>query len=80
MLKNILHRYADVMEFDHFDVRGKCEVPDLSYDIYIFSGGPGDPLESGGKWQEPFFGLIGKLWQWNLRNEQKKHVLFICHS
>jgi GMP synthase-like glutamine amidotransferase len=80
MLKNILHRYDDVLEFDRFDVRARCEIPDLSYDIYIFSGGPGDPLETGGQWQEPFFNLIGQLWQHNLRSEAKKHIFFICHS
>ena len=52
MLKSILGRYADVMEFDHFDVRAKGEIPGLDYNIYVFSGGPGDPLESGGKWQK----------------------------
>jgi homoserine O-succinyltransferase/O-acetyltransferase len=83
MLRNIMARYADVMTFDHFDVRAKTEVPDTSYDIYIFSGGPGDPLEAGGQWQTPFFGLIETLWQHNLRHtepEEKKYCFFICHS
>jgi GMP synthase-like glutamine amidotransferase len=81
MLKNILHRYDDTLEFDHFDVRAKCEIPDLSYDIYVFSGGPGDPLETGGKWQQPFFDLIEALWQYNRQHaEPKKHCFFICHS
>jgi GMP synthase-like glutamine amidotransferase len=81
MLKNILQRYHDVMEFDHFDVRARCEIPDLSYDIYLFSGGPGDPLEEGGDWQEPFGELIDKIWQHNSSyKEPKKHVFFICHS
>ncbi|MCC6278998.1 MAG: GMP synthase [Saprospiraceae bacterium] len=83
MLKNILHRYAGELSYDHFDVRAKTEIPDLSYDIYIFSGGPGDPLESGGQWQAPFFELIGQLWQHNQETEEpeaKKHCFFICHS
>jgi GMP synthase-like glutamine amidotransferase len=83
MLKSILHRYDDVLAFEHFDVRAKAQVPDLSFDVYVFSGGPGDPLESGGNWQAPFFGLIEALWQHNLRctaPEQKKHCFFICHS
>ncbi|MBK6996973.1 MAG: GMP synthase [Lewinellaceae bacterium] len=81
MLKGILGRYAEVLEFDHFDVRAKCEIPDTSYDIYLFSGGPGDPLESGGKWQEPFFNLIEDLWQHNKQPlVEKKHCFFICHS
>jgi len=32
--------------WDEFDVRRKNEVPDMSYDFFISSGGPGDPLES----------------------------------
>lgn len=81
MLKSILSQYDEVLEFDHFDVRAKCEIPDLSYHIYLFSGGPGDPLESGGNWQEPFFKLIEDLWQHNQKAlEAKKHCFFICHS
>lgn len=81
MLKSILARHADTLIFDHFDVRAKTEIPDLSYDIYIFSGGPGDPLESGGPWQAPFYRLIEALWQHNRRaGTRKKHCFFICHS
>ncbi|MCB9342734.1 MAG: GMP synthase [Lewinellaceae bacterium] len=81
MLKNLLHRYSDCLEFDHFDVRVKNEIPGLDYDIYIFSGGPGDPLEQGGKWQKPYFGLIRDLWEYNKSYEEpKKHCFFICHS
>lgn len=81
MLTSILERYSEVLSFDHFDVRAKCEIPDTSYHIYLFSGGPGDPLESGGKWQEPYFNLIEQLWQHNRQNERdKKHCFFICHS
>ena len=31
------------VQWDEFDVRQKNELPDLSYDIYISSGGPGSP-------------------------------------
>lgn len=81
MLKSILGKYSEQLEYDHFDVRAKCEIPDLSYHIYLFSGGPGDPLESGGQWQEPFFKLIEDLWQHNRhQTADKKHCFFICHS
>lgn len=81
MMKSILGEYAEVLEFDHFDVRARCEIPDLSYQIYIFSGGPGDPLETGGLWQKPFFDLIEYLWQHNQQGmTDKKHCFFICHS
>jgi homoserine O-succinyltransferase/O-acetyltransferase len=81
MLQEILGRYDDTLECDHFDVRAKCEIPDLSYDIYVFSGGPGDPLETGGQWQAPFFALIQSLWDFNRSFEEpKKYCFFICHS
>lgn len=83
MLKRILNSYSDALTFDRFDVRARCEVADMSYDIYIFSGGPGDPLETGGLWQEPFFNLIESLWQHNrktIASEEKKYCFFICHS
>ncbi len=65
MLRSILARYANVLRFDHFDVRAKNELPDLSYDIYIFSGGPGEPLLNDGPWFDRYFDLIEGLWQWN---------------
>jgi homoserine O-succinyltransferase len=80
MLKNILSRYANVIRFDHFDVRAKHEIPDLSYDIYLFSGGPGDPLLNDGPWYTPFFELITQLYNHNQQSEHKKHCFFICHS
>ncbi|MBK6930109.1 MAG: GMP synthase [Saprospirales bacterium] len=83
MLRSMLSRYANVLRFDHFDVRAKNEVPDLSYDIYLFSGGPGDPLLNDGPWFERFFNLIENLWRHNCRtaeDRQKKHCFFICHS
>lgn len=81
MLREMLGRYDHALTFDHFDVRARNEVPDLSYDIYLFSGGPGDPLESDKPWCEPFYNLIEELWQWNRYGEgPKKHVFFICHS
>ena len=69
--------------WDEFEVRVKNEVPDLSYDIYISSGGPGSPLESIGlQWEEAYFGWLSKVEEWNNNplNLTKKFVFFICHS
>ncbi|HYV91691.1 MAG TPA: GMP synthase [Chitinophagales bacterium] len=64
-----------------FDVRSAEELPDDSYDIYISSGGPGSPLESNDLWEKKYFRLMDHLWNFNLKNqERKKHVFFICHS
>ncbi len=61
----------------------KKQAPDLSYDIYISSGGPGSPLESeGSEWEKVYFGWLNKVEAWNNNpaHVQKKQVFFICHS
>jgi homoserine O-succinyltransferase/O-acetyltransferase len=70
-------------EWVEFDVRLKSEVPDLTYDVYISSGGPGSPLESkGSEWEKAYFGWLQQVEEWNadVANSSKKHVFFICHS
>ena len=78
-LLSILDRYSQI-SVTRFDVRNKCEVPGLDYDIYISSGGPGSPLEGDGLWDRAFYNLMDKLWRHNERNRNKKYVFFICHS
>lgn len=71
------------VQLDVFDVRLKNETPDLSYDMYISSGGPGSPLESQGlEWDNAFCKWIETVENWNnnMANYPKKHVFFICHS
>jgi homoserine O-succinyltransferase/O-acetyltransferase len=86
-IREILNQYSDQNNldiiWDEFDVRQKNEVPDLSYDIFISSGGPGSPLESAGsEWEKVYFNWLDQIEKWN-NNEahlQKKYVFFICHS
>ena len=48
-----------IFEADEFEVRLEKKVPDLSYDIYISSGGPGSPLDSiNSAWEEAYFGWL----------------------
>lgn len=78
---DILHRFNQLIRFEIFDIRGKNEFPNIeNFDIFISSGGPGNPLEGDGTWDKNYFSLIDNLWNWNKNNEIKKHVLFICHS
>jgi len=85
-IREILERYKiknDLnLTYEVFDVRKKVEVPGNGFDIYISSGGPGDPLESeGSEWEKKYFKLIDSLEDHNLSNtSQKKHAFFICHS
>jgi len=86
-LREILSEYSEKNHIDiirdEFDVRLKKELPDMSYDIYISSGGPGSPLETRyTEWDEAYVKWIGEVERWNENpsNDIKKHVLFICHS
>ena len=77
---DIVKSFENKIDYRVFDVRAKNELPDLSFDIYISSGGPGSPLEKG-KWRRPYLNLIQNLWDFNLNsNTQKKHIFFICYS
>ena len=86
-LREILNQFSDhnniEIILDEFDVRQKNEVPDLSYNIFISSGGPGSPLDSeGSDWEKAYFQWLHQVEKWN-NNEalvQKKYVFFICHS
>ena len=86
-IREILNQFAEYngleLQRDEFDVRRKSELPDLSYDIYISSGGPGSPLDSeGSDWENAFFNWIDKIVDYNNdeSNSVKKAVFFVCHS
>ena len=85
-LRAIIHQYASENSLEisltEFDVRLKNELPDLSFDIYISSGGPGNPLESEGtEWDTRYFSWLSSVEKWNqVDTNKKKNVFFICHS
>ena len=85
-IREILNQWSEYQGIEllwhEFDVRQKNEVPDLSYDIYISSGGPGSPLETEGcAWEEAYFNWLHAVEDWNeSSNPNKKYVFFICHS
>ena len=71
------------IRLDEFEVRQAKQVPDLSYDIYISSGGPGSPLDSeGSEWESVYFDWLGEVERFNTTapSPARKRVLFICHS
>jgi homoserine O-succinyltransferase/O-acetyltransferase len=59
-----------------FDVRLKEELPDLSYDIYLSSGGPGSPLETEGvSWDNKYMDWLYNLVKHNkVSSEADKNV------
>ena len=81
LLEQVAQNYP--LEFQVFETRYKTEVPDLSYDIYISSGGPGDPYDGlNTPWENQYFALLDKLWEYNecAPAPDRKHAFFICHS
>ena len=80
-IHDILQQFRQDLDTAVFDIRGNTAVPDLSHDIYIFSGGPGNPLVGDESWLKPFHDLIEDLWRYNRQNDSpKKYCFFICHS
>ena len=78
---DVISRFSPVVSFEIFDVRVKCELPEIKkFDIYISTGGPGNPLDGDGEWDKKYYEFIDALTKWNNENSVKKHVLFICHS
>jgi GMP synthase-like glutamine amidotransferase len=86
-IRDILRQYASnnhiQFDCDEFDVRLKNQLPDLSYDIYISSGGPGSPLDSeNSEWEFLYFQWLRSVeyYNGNAAHPHKKYVFFICHS
>ena len=89
-MRCILHIINDWAKNNHpnilvdvFDVRQKLELPDLSYDVFISSGGPGSPLETANlEWDKKYMQWIDEVTEFNnnYSNYPKKHIFFICHS
>ncbi len=86
-IRQILHEWAEdnstAIQQTEFDVRVKNELPDTSFDIYISSGGPGDPLSTRfDDWDINWNRWLNEMERWNNNpsNARKKHIFFICHS
>ena len=79
-IREIAEQFSDSISYEVFDVRAAHQVPDLSHDIYISSGGPGDPREGDGVWEDMWGQWLDDIMRYNATAERKKYVFFICHS
>ncbi len=86
-LREIINQWGEAngldIECNEFDVRRENAVPDLSYDIFISSGGPGSPLDTvDTEWEKQYFNWLQSVEDYNNDsfNSNKKRVFFICHS
>lgn len=80
-IHDILSRFSEEISYREFDVRGKAEIPDIrNFDLFISSGGPGNPCEGDGNWDMLYNDFLDQIMIWNMNHSQKKHLLLICHS
>lgn len=85
-IKSLLEKHPlqphQSMSWKVYDVRFKSEVPDLDYDIYISTGGPGSPMpDENAHWEKRYFNFIDSIFEHNLKTTGPKKFLFlICHS
>lgn len=81
-IREIIEQQADSIDYQVYDVRATGQTPDLSYDIYISSGGPGNPINGEGVdgWEQTWGEWLTSVYEHNKTSERKKHVFFICHS
>lgn len=64
-----------------FDVRFKNEIPDIEdFDIFISSGGPGNPHREGFEWEDRFSAFLDSIHNHNRVSQEKKYLFLICHS
>jgi GMP synthase-like glutamine amidotransferase len=69
------------VSWEVYRVRDRNELPAGDYEAYIFSGGPGDPLEKNKPWCGDFLSLIDGLFEGNEKNGRPpRFAFFICHS
>ena len=72
---------GETVEIEVFDVRYKNEVPNVEdFDIFISSGGPGNPHKEGYEWEQKFANFLNQLWEHNRNSDHKKFAFLICHS
>lgn len=69
------------VSIETFDVRFKNEIPNVEdFDIFISSGGPGDPHREGLEWEDQFARFLDDVFEHNKFNDDKKYLFLICHS
>jgi len=80
-IKNIIDDQIYPLEWDVFETRAKNVFPGDDYDIYISTGGPGDPVKDEGVWEKNYLHLADKIFDNNANDKkEKKYAFFICHS
>ena len=78
LLEELTASNSLVKKVDYFDVRAKGEFPNPNeYDIFISSGGPGDPKLTGEHWEDKYVKLVDNCLAHNKTALRKKYIFFI---
>jgi GMP synthase-like glutamine amidotransferase len=86
LIDEFREREGVLIETKIYNIRAENRIPDLNYDIYISTGGPGSPLELGESWEKPYFEFIDSVFDHNNSESAisgkstKKYMFLICHS
>jgi GMP synthase-like glutamine amidotransferase len=79
--ENFQKQSEENISITSFDVRYKNEIPDIEdFDIFISSGGPGNPHREGFEWEQKFADFLDAVYEYNKHNDAKKYLFLICHS
>jgi homoserine O-succinyltransferase len=68
-------------DYQVFDVRQGDKLPNFDeFDVFISSGGPGNPTLEGTKWEDDYFALLSDIINYNQSHTEKVYFFAICHS
>ena len=68
---DLVNSFNQLLNFQIFDVRAKAEIPNFKdFDIFISSGGPGNPYDGNGVWDVKYYELLDNIWNWNKENRR----------
>ena len=71
----------DKVSIEVFEVRYENQFPNVEdFDIFISSGGPGNPHKEGYEWEKKYANFLDEIWDHNKKNDQKKFLFLVCHS
>jgi len=80
-LRTMLSDHKQIGAIEIFDVRKEQRFPSLdSFDVFIASGGPGDPTDTAEVWVDMFYQWLDGIFTWNQQHRDQKSLLLICHS
>lgn len=86
-LREIIHEFSKknniTLELEEFEVRLLKEIPGTEFDVYISTGGPGNPMGiESSDWEKTYFEWLTSVIKFNEneKNKKKKNIFFICHS